>query len=151
MTSPLKSLLKALAVLLLCAGMIAVALPAMAQSKPHPPGGNPPPPPPPPPPPVPPPNTPPGNLMPSIIIDPSKYLDSGSGSGAAPPPTGVVTGDGVAIMPADVNGKMTREQMETIRRMEQQKASRGILENPSPAFGIDANGNGAVVSGASIR
>ena len=64
---------------------------------------------------------------------------------------GIVTEEGVIIMPADGNGYLTPAQLETARRLQDARAKKGILENPPPAMGMDEDGKAHVVSGASIK
>lgn len=120
---------RTIARLLLCAGIAMACLPAMAQTAAT--GG------------------PAPAWQVPVFVNP--YQIPGVGTAPAPAPTGVVTQDGAVIMPADVNGHLTPAQVEAIRRREQERAKSGLLENPAPAIGVDGQGNGQIVSGASIR
>ncbi len=73
-----------------------------------------------------------------ILIDPSKYTGANN-----PPPSGYVTDDGTLIAPADLGGRLPAQ--------EQAPPKDGILRSAPPATAVDADGNRAVVSGATIR
>ena len=77
---------------------------------------------------------------------------------APPPPVspdpgseGLVTEEGDLIAPADVDGRFTPGQLEAARRAAAADAVDGILRSAPPAIGIGPGGQGAVVSGTSIR
>src|SRR5438309_1346804 len=59
-------------------------------------------------------------------------------------PTGVTTPGGAVIAPADISGRMPPP-------VRPGSAEDGILRSAAPALGVDADGHGVVVSGASLR
>ena len=65
--------------------------------------------------------------------------------GASPAaPSGVTTANGAVIAPAEVNGHVPEP-------TKPGNGDDGILRSAAPAVAVDAEGHGAVVSGASLR
>jgi len=73
------------------------------------------------------------------------------GAAPSPPPGGSVAADGSVIAPADIDGRLTPDQVQAARRGVPGPSRGSNLNSAPPAIGIDAQGQGVIGSGASIR
>jgi|SRR5882762_362682 len=84
---------------------------------------------------------------------PQVFLTTPLNPGAAPspPPGGSVAADGSVIAPADIDGRLTPDQVQAARRGVPGPNRGSNLNSAPPAIGTDAQGQGVIGSGASIR
>ena len=68
-----------------------------------------------------------------------------------PPADGLTRADGSVIAPGDLNGRLAAPPTKPSQAQAPAAKDDGILRSAPPSVAVDADGRGAVVSGATIR